>query len=98
LLAMLGLFGVMMAGVAADALFSIHNDARDEGEDLPDDDGDSLADGNLLDDITGDPTIPISDDTPDPQDSPATCPAPMPMTTSLLTMGPTWSMAVVAMT
>lgn len=65
---MLGLFGVMMAGLAADALIG-HRSDDEEVEDLPpEEDEGSLADGNLLDDIAGDPTIPTSDDLPDTMD------------------------------
>jgi Ca2+-binding RTX toxin-like protein len=66
---MLGLFGVMMAGLAADAVFSFRDDDNDEAEPPAPDDGEpSLDDGDLLDDLSGDPTIPTSDDLDDPVD------------------------------
>lgn len=56
---MLGLFGVMMAGLAADAVFSFRDDDNDEAEPPAPDDGEpSLDDGDLLDDLSGDPPYP----------------------------------------
>jgi Ca2+-binding RTX toxin-like protein len=68
LLAMLSLFGALMAGVAADALLTGRPENDADPDDLPEESEDSLADGNLLDDIeTG---VPVSDDIPDPVDAP----------------------------
>lgn len=71
MLAIVGLFGVMMAGLVADALISHGNDEPADPADLPEDDEPSLADGNLLDDVFADPTIPTSDDIEDPEDEDA---------------------------
>lgn len=54
MLAILGLFGVMMAGLAADALISGHGDGADEPEDEAPDEDASQSGGDLLDDLTGD--------------------------------------------
>lgn len=62
MLAMFGLFGALMAGLAADALLSGRSaDEEDPDEPPPDDEG-SLADGNLLDDLTVETGVPVSDD------------------------------------
>ena len=66
--AILGFFGVMMAGLVADALMSGHDDQADAPEDDPPEEEGPLADGNLVDDLSGDPTIPTSDDIDDPAD------------------------------
>lgn len=70
--AILGLFGVMMAGLAADVLVSGRGDAADESEDIPPEDEGPISDGNLLDELAGDPTIPTSDDIADPADEEVT--------------------------
>ena len=70
--AILGLFGVMMAGLAAGVLVSGRGDAADESEDMPPEDEGSISDGNLLDELAGDPTIPTSDDIADPADEAVT--------------------------
>lgn len=72
LLAILGLFGVMMAGLAADALISGQGDEADDSQDVPPEGDGSISDGDLLDDLTGDPTIPTSDDIADPIDEDVT--------------------------
>ncbi|MGL4279593.1 MAG: calcium-binding protein, partial [Albidovulum sp.] len=68
MLALLGLFGVMMAGLAADALVTHRSEGAEDAEDdadLPPEAEDDLADrGDLLDEIGNDPTIPTSDDRP----------------------------------
>lgn len=72
MLALFGIFGVLMAGIAADAVLSNRSDAPDEEDetnDLPDDEQETLQDGNLLDDLWNDPTIPTSNDLP--QEPPA---------------------------
>ena len=74
LLAMLGLFGALMAGVAADALmFSRQDDPDDRDDfDIPPDSDEPQGDGDLLVDVVIDPGAPVSDDTPDPFDDPVT--------------------------
>lgn len=74
--ALLGLFGVLMAGLAADALVSVKSDGpdgSDDDADLPPDDPEEQTDhGDLLDEFHGDPTIPTSDDLahePDPDET-----------------------------
>ncbi|MDP3197353.1 calcium-binding protein [Tabrizicola sp.] len=62
--ALLGVFGVLMAGLAADALFSGRPDEQEAEDPYPDED-EAQPEGNLLDDLVGDPTIPTSDDLPD---------------------------------
>ena len=76
MLALLGLFGVMMAGLAADALVSHRSeDPEEDGEDTlpPPEHEDELTDrGNLLDDLDDDETVPTSDDVPDLPDAAVT--------------------------
>ena len=69
MLALLGVFGVMMAGLAADALLSSRSGEEEPSDDvLAEDDQSDLGDGDLLDGIGGDTTIPTSDDIPDTAD------------------------------
>ncbi len=76
MLALLGLFGVMMAGLAADALVTHKSeDAADDGDEanpVPDAEEDLVDHGNLLDDPDDDTTIPTSDDIPDSRDASVT--------------------------
>ena len=72
MLAILGLFGVLMAGLAADAVISSSGDEADDSEDSPPEDAGAISDGDLLDDLAGDPTIPTSDDITDPGDEDVT--------------------------
>jgi Ca2+-binding RTX toxin-like protein len=76
LLALLGLFGVMMAGLAADALVTHRSEDAEEDEDAtlpPPEAEDELIDrGNLLDDLDEDETIPTSDDILDAPDEAVT--------------------------
>ena len=51
MLAILGLFGVVMAGLAADALISGQGDEADDSQDVPPEDDGPVSDGNLLDDL-----------------------------------------------
>ena len=55
MLAILGLFGVLMAGLAADAVISSSGDEADDSEDSPPEDAGAISDGDLLDDLAGDP-------------------------------------------
>jgi Ca2+-binding RTX toxin-like protein len=74
-LALLSLLGALVAGVAADAvLFARDKDANDgdDGDDVSPEDDAVLEDGNILDDISGDPGVPTSDDVPDPVDAAVT--------------------------
>ena len=73
--ALFGLFGVMMAGLAADALMSQRSEGAEEDGDTippPEDEDDLFDRGNLLDDLGNDPTIPTSDDRPELPDDAAT--------------------------
>jgi Ca2+-binding RTX toxin-like protein len=76
LLALVGLFGVMMAGLAADALVSHRSEDMDGGEDeanpTPDAEEDLVDHGNLLDDVDEDGTVPTSDDIPEARDASVT--------------------------
>ena len=68
MLALLGVFGVMMAGLAADALLS-NRPAEEEPDDPVLDEEEVPSEGNLLDDFEADQTIPTSDDLADPTDA-----------------------------
>lgn len=68
MLALLGVFGVMMAGLAADALLSSRPEEEEPDDPLPDED-EAPSEGNLLDDFGDDPTIPTSDDLANPTDA-----------------------------
>jgi Ca2+-binding RTX toxin-like protein len=73
LLALLGLFGAVMAGLAADAvLFSRKEDDEDEGSDLSADEEEAGHYGDLLSDRESEEGVPLSDDIPDPVDAPVT--------------------------
>lgn len=66
--ALLGVFGVMMAGLAADALLSSRPEEEEPDDPVPDEE-EVPSEGNLLDDFEADPTIPTSDDLADPTDA-----------------------------
>ncbi len=68
MLALLSVFGVLTAGLAADALFSKRSD-EDQQDRHPDED-EGHDQGNLLDELEGDPTIPTLGDLPDEVDQP----------------------------
>jgi Ca2+-binding RTX toxin-like protein len=67
---MLGLFGAMMAGLAADAILSNRDEEEEDWDPPADDVEDSGANGNLLDQISVEHGVPVSDDSPDPVDEP----------------------------
>lgn len=68
MLALFGVLGVMMAGLAADALLSARTEDEEEPQDLPPEEQETLEGGNLLDSYDADPTIPTSDDIPEEDD------------------------------
>lgn len=75
MLALFGLFGVMMAGLAADALMSHRSENAEEDGDAnaqPEEEEDLIDRGNLLNDLDNDPTIPTSNDLPDQPDQAVT--------------------------
>lgn len=71
----MGLFGVMMAGLAADALMSHRSETAEDDGDAntpPDEEDDQIDRGNLLDDLDPDPTVPTSNDLPQEPDQAVT--------------------------
>ena len=74
MLAMLGLFGALMAGIAADSLLFSRQAGQEDQDDsdiAPEDDQD-VDSGDLLDNTATEPGVPVSDDTPDPVDAAVT--------------------------
>jgi Ca2+-binding RTX toxin-like protein len=72
---LVGFFGVIMAGLAADAvLFNRNDDPDADDADLPPEEEEefSVDHGDLLTDYGDEPGVPTSDDIPDPVDSPVT--------------------------
>ncbi len=72
MLAFLGLFGALVAGIAADAMLFSRQEDADEADPPQEDEEEAADNGDLLTEILGEPGLPESDDIPDPADDPVT--------------------------